>query len=350
VPVDHQPDFSNISLVPVEHDPFAAAGVAPPAPTQTQTQFQPAQVQQAQFQQAQTQTQLAQSVPQTQPQQPAAGASDFFQSIPRGIVSGFNSAASALGRATQAEMGQEVDAPTPEQGMEILEKEVTGPMHRPEGRAGKFGASVGEFLGNPASYLAPGSLPFKVGTAVLGGLGSEAGGQLGEGTPFEAPFRFAGGLLGGLSAARLGAGVRAAKTLAPAAEEAGAGLQTLTDAVPRSPASRAAEKGYSGIGTTLNGGPTFAGTDHLYPARQGQQSVVRIGLTGSRRTDEELANEAGGFAETPEGYAWHHVDDFNPQSGMSSLELIDKEAHKATYPHTGSVAQYEKHHGVRYKR
>lgn len=84
-------------------------------------------------------------------------------------------------------MGQDVDAPAPEQGAEILEKEVTGPMHRPEGRAGKFGASVGEFLGNPASYLLPGSVPFKVGTAVLGGLGSEAGGQLGEGTPLEVP-------------------------------------------------------------------------------------------------------------------------------------------------------------------
>jgi hypothetical protein len=213
MPVDHQPDFGDFSLVPVEHDPFSGDGVAPPVQTQPQTQFQPAQTQ--------PQTQ---SVPQTQPQQPAAGTSDFFQSIPRGIVSGFNSAASALGRATQAEMGQEVDAPTAEQGLEILEKEVTGPMHRPEGRAGKFGASVGEFLGNPASYLAPGSLPFKVGTAVLGGLGSEAGGQLGEGTPLELPFRFAGGALGPsvLGAARLGARARAAETLAPAAEDAGA--------------------------------------------------------------------------------------------------------------------------------
>jgi hypothetical protein len=93
-------------------------------------------------------------------------------------------------------MGQDVDAPTPEQGMQILEREVTGPMHRPEGRPGQFGASVGEFLGNPSSYLVPGSLPLKVGTAVLGGLGSEAGGQLGEGTSLEVPFRIAGGVLG----------------------------------------------------------------------------------------------------------------------------------------------------------
>lgn len=219
VPVDHQPDFGDYSLVPVDHDPFSGDDASRPAQFQpaqalsAQTQTQP-QIQQAQFQQPQTQTQPAQLAPQTQPQQIAAGANDFFRSIPRGIVSGFNSAASALGRATQAEMGQDVDAPTPEQGMEILEKEVTGPMHRPEGRAGKFGASVGEFVGNPSSYFVPGSLPFKVGTAVLGGLGSEAGGQVAEGTPWEIPARIAGGLLGGVGATSRLAGA-SAKGAAP---------------------------------------------------------------------------------------------------------------------------------------
>ena len=213
VPVEHQPEFDNFSLVPVDHDPFSADGVA-------------AQTGQAQ---------------QPQTQQPVAGASDFFQSIPRGIVSGFSSAASALARATQGEMGQDVDAPTPEQATEILEKEVTGPLHRPEGRWGKFGASAGEFLGSPASYLAPGSLPFKAGTAVLGGLGSEAGGQLAEGTPWEAPLRFAGGALGlGAPSAvsRLGAGLRAAQTPVRAAEEAGAGLGPAASSF--SPAEQAA--------------------------------------------------------------------------------------------------------------
>jgi hypothetical protein len=230
VPVDHQPDFENVSLVPVEHDPFGAAGVAPPAPT------------------AQTQSQPGQPVLQTQPQQFAAGANDFFRSIPRGIVSGLNNAGSALARATQAEMGQDVDAPTPEQGMEILEREVTGPMHRPEGRAGKFGASVGESLGNPASYLVPGSLPFKVGTAVLGGLGSEAGGQLGEGTPLEVPFRFAGGALGGLGVAGLGAGVRAAETLVPAAE----GVALRRAALVSAPAARVEPVGLAERATQIH--------------------------------------------------------------------------------------------------
>jgi hypothetical protein len=55
VPVDHQPDFENVSLVPVEHDPFSADGVT----------------QQAQAQQGPTQAQPAQPAPQGQPQQPA---------------------------------------------------------------------------------------------------------------------------------------------------------------------------------------------------------------------------------------------------------------------------------------
>jgi hypothetical protein len=134
------------------------------------------------------------------------------------------------------------------------------------------------------------------------------------------------------------------------AEEAGAGLRALTDAARRSPASRAAEKGFFGMDTTPNGGPTLAETDHLYPAGEGQQSVVKMPLTGSRKADKKLANAIGGFAEKPKGYVWHHVDDFDPQTGTSTLELVDEMAHWATLPHTGSVAQYEKFHGLRYKR
>jgi hypothetical protein len=116
------------------------------------------------------------------------------------------------------------------------------------------------------------------------------------------------------------------------------------------PASRAAEKGFSGIGTTPNAGPTFAASDHLYPAGPGQRSVFKMPLTGSRKADVALANEMGGFADPPKGYRWHHVDDFDPQTGESTLELVTREAHEATLPHAGSVSQYEKFHGRPYKR
>jgi hypothetical protein len=127
-------------------------------------------------------------------------------------------------------------------------------------------------------------------------------------------------------------------------------LRALTSKVRLSPASWAAIKGYAGVGTTVNGGPTFAATEHLYPAAEGQRNIVNIPLTGSWRKDFALANKEGKFTETPGGYMWHHVDDFNPQTGRATLELIDEDAHNATRPHAGSVAQYSKHHGVRYKR
>jgi hypothetical protein len=107
----------------------------------------------------------------------------------------------------------------------------------------------------------------------------------------------------------------------------------------RFPADIAVARGYSGIETTANGGPTFVGTTHLYPAAESQSNVVDIRLTGSRRRDFKAANATAGFAKTPDGYTWHHVDDFNPATGMGSLELVEKRAHKATSPHSGSVAQ-----------
>jgi hypothetical protein len=40
VPVDHQPDFGDVSFVPVDHDPFSADGVTQQAQTQPESQPQ----------------------------------------------------------------------------------------------------------------------------------------------------------------------------------------------------------------------------------------------------------------------------------------------------------------------
>ena len=124
-----------------------------------------------------------------------------------------------------------------------------------------------------------------------------------------------------------------------------------------SPDVQAAQKGYPGVGVTPNGGPTFAGTDYLYPVDGNQKNIVSIPLTGSRRGDFQAANAAAGLAEvippggeTPSGCTWHHVDDYNPDTGMSTMELVSRRAHTATYPHSGSVAQFEKATGQSYRR
>ncbi|MEX0297331.1 HNH endonuclease, partial [Pseudomonas putida] len=45
-------------------------------------------------------------------------------------------------------------------------------------------------------------------------------------------------------------------------------------------------------------------------------------------------------------YTWHHLDDFDPATGKGTMQLIANSAHEATLPHTGSVAQFEKHFGL----
>lgn len=126
-------------------------------------------------------------------------AGDFLKSMPRGALGGLSQALSAGGQAAQIEMGQPVDVPSANDTRGILEKNVTGDLPQPQGRAGKYGESVGEFLGNPASYVGPGGIPAKVGTAILGGLGSQAGTQATEGTKAEPYGGIVGALLGGIA-------------------------------------------------------------------------------------------------------------------------------------------------------
>lgn len=151
---------------------------------------------------------------------------DFLKSIPHGIMSGISGALSASGQSAAHEMSQPelaAEIPNAPATQKILEKNVTGETHVPEGRAGKFGAAIGESLGNPISYLGPGGIPLKVGGAILSSVGSEAAGQAAEGTKFETPARLAGGLVGGA------AGVKA---FAP---------KQLTAAIPTGPELRAAK-------------------------------------------------------------------------------------------------------------
>lgn len=73
---------------------------------------------------------------------------------------------------------------------------VTGKFYEPQTTAGKFAQSAGEFVGNPVSYVGPGGLLVKAGTAAAAGIGSEAAGQATEGTKYEGAARLAGGIVG----------------------------------------------------------------------------------------------------------------------------------------------------------
>ncbi len=95
------------------------------------------------------------------------------------------------------------------------------------------------------------------------------------------------------------------------------------------------------------GGVDFADSPSLYPAADGQSSIVQIPLQGARGRDFTQANIAGGFDSTPNGYTWHHLDDFDPATGMSTMQLVDRDAH-ASVSHSGSVSQFEQEFGVKY--
>jgi hypothetical protein len=101
-----------------------------------------------------------------------------------------------------------------------------------------------------------------------------------------------------------------------------------------------------------NGGVDFVDSPYLYPVSEGQKNIVTIEYTGSRRQDFGAANreaELGTTQKPPEGYTWHHLDDYNPATNTGTMQLIETGAHEATYPHNGGVKQYQDTTGRKYK-
>ncbi len=157
---------------------------------------------------------------------PAPAIGDLFSSLPRGILKGVANTASASGEAAQLEMQQPVDVPSGDEATDIVERNVTGPLPKPQGLGGQVGETIGEFLGNPMSYIGPGSLAAKLLQATMAAIGSETAGQLARNTWAEPIARIGGGMLGGAAAA---SGIQRA----PAAVEAEA-ANAARGAMPRS--------------------------------------------------------------------------------------------------------------------
>ena len=109
------------------------------------------------------------------------------------------------------------------------------------------------------------------------------------------------------------------------------------------------------LGLSKYSGVDFAGTDALY---QGGTNVVKIQMTGGRYGDFKAANDIAGYKGAsgnatgkshPDGYTWHHLDDYDPATNTSTMQLVKTEAHEASFPYSGSVSQFEKEHGVKYE-
>jgi hypothetical protein len=102
----------------------------------------------------------------------------------------------------------------------------------------------------------------------------------------------------------------------------------------------------TGVTRTANGGVDFAHSPDLFPVAEGQKNIVRIEYTGTHARDYGAANRAAGFGDTqkaPRNYTWHHLDDYDPITNTGTMQLVRSNTHKATYPHFGGVAQYQRH-------
>ncbi|QCY13041.1 RHS repeat protein [Pseudomonas sp. MPC6] len=94
----------------------------------------------------------------------------------------------------------------------------------------------------------------------------------------------------------------------------------------------------------------FEGSKELFPVSGNQKNIVSIQMQGSRGRDFTEAYRQAGLKEADvkaQGkFTWHHLDDFDPATGKTTMQLVTRSAHEASLPHTGSVAQFEKHFGL----
>ena len=114
------------------------------------------------------------------------------------------------------------------------------------------------------------------------------------------------------------------------------------------PVDRAQQKGIDGITETENGGISFENSSAIYIDDAGNKAKVSVEATGNRSSDFDKANKLLGLDETPDGYVWHHLDDYDVESNTITMELIQDEAHNASKPHSGGCAQYDAVHGPTY--
>lgn len=98
---------------------------------------------------------------------------------PESVQSFKDTASSAVQSASPLLGGIVANAPTSGDIQKAVEGQ-TGEFYKPKTTAGRYAQTTGEFLGNPATYLGPGSTLAKGVTAVGGALGSEGATQLTE--------------------------------------------------------------------------------------------------------------------------------------------------------------------------
>lgn len=114
------------------------------------------------------------------------------------------------------------------------------------------------------------------------------------------------------------------------------------------PFDRARQKGIDGVTETANGGVSFEDSEAIFVGEDGKKGSVSIEATGNRSKDFEAANKQLGLPETPKGYVWHHMDDYDVKTNTITMQLVKDDAHNVTKPHAGGCAQYDAVNGSSY--
>lgn len=249
-----------------------------------------------------------------------SGAMDFFKSIPRGAVQGLVGTAEYLKEGLTPRIG----------GMDIkgmgeatardvgAVESVTGALPQPQGTAGEFGRTLGEFLGSPLSYLGPGGLATKALTAAGGALGSEAATQVAKSAELGPTGESLAGLGGAMVGARAPHMAARAVTPFPISPERQAMVGTLQKEGVQPTAGqisgrRALKYAESVLGEAPGAGGTTEATNERVLQQFTRAALTRVGETADRATPEVVDRAFGRIGGQFDALASRNPAQLDPQ-------------------------------------
>ncbi|MDV2905206.1 HNH endonuclease [Phytobacter diazotrophicus] len=84
------------------------------------------------------------------------------------------------------------------------------------------------------------------------------------------------------------------------------------------------------MGVGIKGGD-FTGSPDLFPINETKQNIVTIAIQVTGDRDFTEAFKLAGISKSEAtGYIWHHVDDFDPVTRKTTMQIVKTFAHEAT--------------------
>lgn len=121
----------------------------------------------------------------------------------------------------------------------------------------------------------------------------------------------------------------------------------------KNPKEKAADNGFE-INETENGGADFSNTEYVYKTASGQEATAKIEMSGKRSQDTKALFDNLGISkeeqkELLKDNKVFYLDDFDPDTGQCTIQLVDQEAYDIVKRYAGAQAQYNANTGVKYR-